>query len=315
MKRFSLLMIMALAAAGAPVRAADAQTIDLGNGTTVEVRDGRVTVNASSDSTASTDPSASGGASSASATSSTRTDALGQSVTTVTTERNGQRVTRTITVGKDGAITVSDPGEPGGATGDSAAQAKPAPPAPASGWLGVHSVPVTDALRAQIDIPDDQGVVMEFVAEGGPAAAAGLRAHDIVLALDGSGVGSVDAFRGRLAATKPGQQVVIEYVRKGKRTTTTATLGERPPDAAAGAKVAGEAGRLLQQLEAAAPSVRRGVVIDGEGQAHVVENGDPFDLLLNDPNVPEAMKSLIRESQRKLKQALPEPLGEEATDR
>lgn len=80
---------------------------------------------------------------------------------------------------------------------------------------------------------------------------------------------------------------------------------DRLRDAPAGAKVAGEAGRLLQQLEAGAPAVRRGVVIDGEGDVHVIEDGDPFDLLLNDPKVAEAMKAHIRESRQKLKMALP----------
>ena len=59
------------------------------------------------------------------------------------------------------------------------------------------------------------------------------------------------------------------------------------------------------------------VFIRGEyhHQAHVVENGDPFDLLLDDPNVPEAMKGHIRESQKKLKQALPEPSSNDGAGR
>jgi hypothetical protein len=290
---------------------ADPQVLDLGNGSKVEIKDGQVSVQSSGDSTGGL-PATPGGAtdattsSTSSATSITRTDAGGGSVTTITTDRNGQRATRTITVDKDGRVTVSDPGQ---APAVPSAAAHPATaPAPTGGWLGVHSVQVSEPLRAQIDIPEDQGIVLEFVAVGGPAEAAGMRANDIVLSLDGAPVKSVEEFRTRLGQTKPGQKVTVEYLRKGKTATAIATLGQRPPEAAPDAKVAGETGRLLRQREPSAQGSRRGIVIDGRGEARVIENQDPFDLLLNDPNVPESMKVHLRESRDRMRQALPAAL-------
>jgi membrane-associated protease RseP (regulator of RpoE activity) len=304
-----------------PGAAADPQVLDLGNGSKVQIKGGEISVHASGDATSelssspggatgASTPSAAGastpsatGASTSSATSITRTDTGGGSVTTVTTDRNGQRVTRTITVDKDGKVTVSEPGQ---APASPASAAHPAPtPAPAGGWLGVHSVPVSDALRAHIDIPEGQGIVLEFVADGGPAEAAGLRANDIVLSLDSVPVKGVEDFRARLGRTRPGQAVTVEYLRKGKAATVTATLGQRPPDAAPGPRVADETGRLLRQRGQANQAVRRGIVIDGSGEARVIENQDPFDLLLNDPNVPESMKAHIRESRDRMREVLP----------
>ncbi len=306
MKTLPLSLILALSS---PLLcAADSQTIDLGNGSTVEIKDGKVTVQSSSASTGPQDGQSSVTSSTSSSTSS-RTDSSGNTVTTVTSERDGKRVTRTVTVSRDGKVSVTEPGQP-----DSAPGTEKAPAAPASGgWLGVHTVPVSDALRAQIDIPEDQGVLVEFAAPGGPAATAGLAAHDIILTMDGEPVKSVEGFRGKLAQSKPGQQVKLEFLRKGKPSSATATLGQRPPDAAPGGKVNSEAGRLLREMQTQGKPGRRGIVVDGDGTTRIVESdgGDAFDLLLNDPGVPETMKEQIRKSRELMKQSLPESTEKE----
>lgn len=243
----------------------------------------------------------------------THTSADGRTITTITTERDGNKTTRTIIVGKDGAVEVSDPvpGESGPEAAGTDGPHPPGTPAPASGWLGVHSVPVSEVLRSQLDLAENQGVVLEFVAADGPAAAAGLRANDLVLTLDGASVAGVSAFRARLAQTKPGQQVSLGFLRKGQASTASVTLGERPADADPGPKVGGEAGRLIKESIEKVHQIRRGVVVDGTGKTHVIENGDPFEILLNDPNVPEEMKGHLRESRKLMKRTLPDERAEE----
>ena len=256
-------------------------------------------------------PAASG--TSVSSSTAARTSADGTAVTTITTERDGKKTTRTIVVGRDGNVVVSDPSQSAGSAVP-AEQAEPSPSLSSGGWLGVHSVPVSDVLRSQLEIPEDRGIVLEFVADDGPAAAGGLRANDIVLAINAEPVSGVQAFRARLARTKPGEQVTLDFLRKGKPSTATVTLGERPADAGPGPKVAVEAIRLSRESQDKNPLVRRGVVVDGAGNTHVIENGDPFDLLLNDPNVPEELKKHLRESRELMQRSLPKGDRAESPD-
>jgi S1-C subfamily serine protease len=95
-------------------------------------------------------------------------------------------------------------------------------------WLGVEGRDLT------ADVADDLGVpgaaVLRRVLDDGPADAAGLRAGDVIVALDGREVttmsGLVIALRGR----DPGDDVEITYLRSGERITTTLRLAERPDD-------------------------------------------------------------------------------------
>src|SRR3972149_5705182 len=49
-------------------------------------------------------------------------------------------------------------------------------------WIGLLGGPVTPELRYQLDIPEDQGVMVRDVVPESPAAEAGLKSFDIVLA-------------------------------------------------------------------------------------------------------------------------------------
>ncbi len=273
------------------IHAATPQIIDLGNGSTVEILDGKVTVKSSSTSKDSTGPS------SASSSTSSSTDAAGNTVTKVTSEVNGKRTSRTITIGPDGKATISRDVSP--APGD-----KPDKPAaetqPGGGWLGVHVVPVSDAVRAQVDIPESQGIIVELTAPDGPAAKAGLQQNDILTTLNDSPIASVEDFRARLRQIPPATSIRLGYLRKGKQDTLNIILGNKPADPPPGEAVAGEAGRLHRKGLTKANS-HRAVVVDENGEVSVVDGdgaaaADAFDLLLNDPKVPESITEHIRKS-------------------
>src|SRR5947199_9422634 len=61
---------------------------------------------------------------------------------------------------------------------------------------------------------DENGVVLQDLAEDGPAARAGLRAGDRLLSVDGKAVDSSCALESLLLARKPGQEVKLT-VRRG----------------------------------------------------------------------------------------------------
>jgi membrane-associated protease RseP (regulator of RpoE activity) len=76
------------------------------------------------------------------------------------------------------------------------------------------------ALVDQLDLPKDQGVVIEKLKEDSAAGKAGLKANDILLELDGKTVPSkVDEFVKMLNDIKPDTPVDATVLRKGKRET------------------------------------------------------------------------------------------------
>jgi S1-C subfamily serine protease len=87
---------------------------------------------------------------------------------------------------------------------------------PARPWLGVYSG------------ESDGRVVVAGVADRGPAAAAGLRRGDIVIAVGESGVGSLaDFYRGIWARGPAGVEIPIEVVRDGRSTWLRVRSTER----------------------------------------------------------------------------------------
>jgi S1-C subfamily serine protease len=85
--------------------------------------------------------------------------------------------------------------------------------------LGITAETVADAAGQ----PAGVGVVR--VSPGGGAARAGIRAGDIILAIDGQPTDSVDALTSILAGKKPGQTVQVRYSRDGSTGTVSVTLG------------------------------------------------------------------------------------------
>ena len=281
------LIISACAAFTLPAWAGEPERHDLGNGASLEIRDGKVHVDAK------------GGAGSISQSTTSRTDSSGNTITKVVIERNGQRTTREVLITPDGKATVTDPGD----------ESEPAEPAPATntgGWMGVHTVPLSEVLRSQLNIAAGEGIVAEFIASGGPAATGGIAANDILLALDGTPIKSVEGFRESLRKTSPGQKVVISHMQRGQTKKSTVTLGERLPEAPPGDLVKSEADRLLKEMQARHGMHRRTIVVDENGHTKIIEgdagSDDPFDLLLRNPNVPAEIKAQLRRTQEAMKQ-------------
>ena len=72
------------------------------------------------------------------------------------------------------------------------------------------------------------GALVRQVASGTPAAKAGLRQGDVVIAVDGDRVESAAALVATVRATSVGEKVTLTVLRSGKEVTMTATLAARP---------------------------------------------------------------------------------------
>jgi serine protease Do len=92
--------------------------------------------------------------------------------------------------------------------------------------LGVQMVGQIDPETARAyNLPVTYGVVVTPVT-GSPAEKAGIKAGDIVVAIDGKKVETQSDLRRELFRKKPGDTVSVEVVREGKRLTFSVTLIE-----------------------------------------------------------------------------------------
>jgi S1-C subfamily serine protease len=89
------------------------------------------------------------------------------------------------------------------------------------GYLGIAAQPV----RAQRDGVGVDGLLVSSVADDGPAARAGLLVGDVIVALGGHGVNSLEALRERLQV---GAQVDVDIARGGRAQTLAMQVAERP---------------------------------------------------------------------------------------
>jgi len=71
------------------------------------------------------------------------------------------------------------------------------------------------------------GVLVQSIQPGGPAEKAGLKAGDIVVAIDGRNIKDGDDLVNEIASRRPGSSVRIGYLRDGKPADTTVTIGDR----------------------------------------------------------------------------------------
>src|SRR5262249_61298402 len=95
-------------------------------------------------------------------------------------------------------------------------------------FVGVGVSPVGDDLRHELGLQAGAGVLADKIIPGGSAEAAGLRAGDVLLGIDGRAVGLPEEFVQAVKALRAGQTVSVRYVRDGKEATLKVRLRPRP---------------------------------------------------------------------------------------
>jgi membrane-associated protease RseP (regulator of RpoE activity) len=94
-------------------------------------------------------------------------------------------------------------------------------------WIGLNCAEVSPALRSQLKLDKDVGLLVVNAFEGSPSQAAGLKEHDIIIKADGKEISAV----GQLieAVQKAGEsEIKLEIVREGQPKTITVKSAERP---------------------------------------------------------------------------------------
>ena len=78
------------------------------------------------------------------------------------------------------------------------------------------------------DATSGAGAQLSTVKADTPASRAGLKAGDVITAIDGDAVANADDLTAKINAHKPNQKVTLTVTRNGKTLTIDVTLGVRP---------------------------------------------------------------------------------------
>ncbi len=109
-------------------------------------------------------------------------------------------------------------------------------------FIGVQTIPVGGDLAQALQLPVDDGLLVENAAKGGPAATAGIRGGDrivqagmqriaiggdVIVAIDGNKIANTVDLSVILNHKRPGDSVTVTVYRAGKKLDVPVKLGER----------------------------------------------------------------------------------------
>ena len=153
------------------------------------------------------------------------------------------------------------------------------------GVLGVNIQTLTPDIAQSMDIANTQGALVSQVVEGSAAEKAGIKAGDIITAVNGKPVKDAAALRNTIGLLSIGDRVEVALLRDGKPRRVTAVVAERDAAAEAaasdvhrgleGADLADAQGGgvLIRAVAEGSPAAQRGLrandIIIGVGRARV----------------------------------------------
>jgi serine protease Do len=155
----------------------------------------------------------------------------------------------------------------------------------ARGWLGVQIQSVTPEVAASLGIAEPKGAIVASVVPDSPAARAGIRQGDVIVAINGHEISDSHELTRRVAGLAAGKSASFAVVRDGARRTVDITIGVRKDaqlasagedqqnPALASTQAAGKAIGL--GLVAVTPEVRRAYNLEENVQGVLITKVDP----------------------------------------
>ncbi|MDD3718368.1 MAG: trypsin-like peptidase domain-containing protein [Actinomycetota bacterium] len=95
-------------------------------------------------------------------------------------------------------------------------------------WLGISGSTLDPDTARSYDLPVESGAIVNRVVAGAPAEKAGLERGDIIVAMGGTPIDSMDRLVLEIRNRDVGDTVSISYFRDGEKRETTAVLEEKP---------------------------------------------------------------------------------------
>jgi serine protease Do len=141
------------------------------------------------------------------------------------------------------------------------------------GWMGVTLQEVTQDLARSFNLKQPRGALVADVSEDGPAAKAGLKTGDVIVAYAGKPVNDSADLPPLVGASKPGASKTLSVIRDGKEREIEVMLGRLPDkdkDKLALDKAPNDGSPRLNVAVADVPAGQRG---QGEGGVRVQQVG------------------------------------------
>ncbi len=95
-------------------------------------------------------------------------------------------------------------------------------------WIGVQIQKVEEDYAKALGLPDASGALIVSVADESPAAAAGLAAGDVVVAVEGQSTDSPREVAKSIGGLAPGTQATLTINRNGETLPVGVKIGVRP---------------------------------------------------------------------------------------
>jgi hypothetical protein len=93
-------------------------------------------------------------------------------------------------------------------------------------YLGVGGLEASEALLMHLEL--ESGLLLSTIDPASPAGLSGLKENDIIVAVGETKLTDQDSLRAALLDKKPGDEVALEIIRRGKSIEQKITLGELP---------------------------------------------------------------------------------------
>ncbi len=122
----------------------------------------------------------------------------------------------------------------------------------ARGWLGVNIQAVTPDIADGLGLKTAEGALVSGISEDGPAAAAGLRQGDVIVAVDGERIEKMRELPRLIAAIQAGSDAKLTVLRNGKEQSVTVRIGTMPEAEKVASADTGKGGKLQLGMRLAA---------------------------------------------------------------
>jgi serine protease Do len=99
------------------------------------------------------------------------------------------------------------------------------------GFIGVQMQPVTKEIAEAIGLKEAKGALVAEAIKDGPAAKAGVRTGDTIIAVDGQPINEAKDLSRRVAQVAPGKTLTLTLWREGKERTVTLEVTGQPKGA------------------------------------------------------------------------------------
>lgn len=96
------------------------------------------------------------------------------------------------------------------------------------GWVGIEAQDITPELAESFKLKNEEGTLIAGVLNSSPADVAGLKAGDILLAINSKPVLDSAGMLNLIAVLKPHEKAVLKILRDGKELNINVLIGKRP---------------------------------------------------------------------------------------